>query len=121
MTWTAMRERAMASTQADLTVASSAGLSQPEEAVRELSRARREHDELVDSIDGIVWEADSCFRFLFVSQQAERLLGYPVRRWYLEPDFWLNHLHPEDREWAPAHCREATEACLPHEFEYRMI
>ncbi|MCP3136143.1 sensor histidine kinase [Pyxidicoccus xibeiensis] len=84
-------------------------------------RERSAHDGLVDSIDGIVWEADPSFRFTFVSQQAQRLLGYPVQRWYQEPDFWLKHLHPEDREWAPSHCREAAEACLPHEFEYRML
>ncbi|MFP2925865.1 ATP-binding protein [Pyxidicoccus sp. 3LG] len=111
----------MASTQADLPGTSSAGNSRPEGALQELSHAQREHDALVDSIDGIVWEADPSFRFTFVSQQAERLLGYPVQRWYHEPDFWLKHLHPEDREWAPSHCREAAEACLPHEFEYRMI
>ncbi|MCY1017287.1 PAS domain-containing sensor histidine kinase [Pyxidicoccus sp. MSG2] len=91
------------------------------ETARELSQVWREHEELIDSIDGIVWEADPSFRFTLVSKQAERLLGYPVRRWYEEPDFWVEHLHPDDREWAASYCREAAEQCLPHEFEYRML
>ncbi|NMO20071.1 PAS domain S-box protein [Pyxidicoccus fallax] len=88
---------------------------------RELPRTWLDHAHLIDSVDGIVWEADATFRFTCVSRQAERLLGYPLRRWYQEPDFWVRHLHPDDREWATSYCREATEQCLPHEFEYRML
>jgi len=44
--------------------------------------------ELLDDLDAIVWEADpQTVQFSFVSQKAERLLGYPVRRWLDEPDF----------------------------------
>ena len=76
---------------------------------------------LVDTVDGIVWEADACtFRFSFVSRQAERLLGYPVRRWLEEPTFWKDAIHPEDREWALGYCVRATAEMKPHEFEYRM-
>ncbi|MBZ4418656.1 PAS domain-containing sensor histidine kinase [Myxococcus sp. RHSTA-1-4] len=95
--------------------------SRPDDTARELSRAQREHAELIDSVDGIVWEADPSFRFTCVSKQAERLLGYPVERWYQEPDFWVTHVHPDDRVWAANYCREAAEQCLPHEFEYRML
>ena len=77
---------------------------------------------LIESVRGIVWEVDpETRRFRFVSQQAERLLGYPVKRWLEEPDFWLDHMHPDDRKWAPGFCREQTQMAQPHEFEYRMI
>ncbi|MBJ6761684.1 PAS domain-containing protein [Myxococcaceae bacterium JPH2] len=92
-----------------------------EVAELQLTRARRELEELIDSIDGIVWEADASFRFTFVSQQAERLLGYPARQWVEDPGFWVKHLHPDDRDWASSFCRESAERCLPHEFEYRML
>ncbi len=92
---------------------------QLEEALRQV---RQDYAALVDSIDGIVWEAEAqTFRFHFVSRQAERLLGYPVERWLAEATFWQDHLHPEDREWAPAFCARATEEKRDHEFEYRMI
>ncbi|WNG49765.1 PAS domain-containing protein [Archangium minus] len=93
----------------------------PEEVAQALTRTEREHVELTDSVDGIVWSTDPNFRFTFVSKQAERLLGYPVQKWMQEPDFWLQHLHPEDRDWAPGFCMKAAAECRPHEFEYRMI
>lgn len=77
--------------------------------------------ELIDSIDGIVWEVDvATFRFTFVSQQAERLLGYPRDAWY-EPDFWVNILHPDDRGWAVEFCRSQTREMKAHVFEYRAV
>ncbi|HYN89309.1 MAG TPA: PAS domain S-box protein, partial [Ardenticatenaceae bacterium] len=87
---------------------------------RQQLRERYEH--LVNSIDGIVWEADAnTVEFSFVSQQAERLLGYPTSRWVSEPTFWQEHIHPDDRDWAVPFCAIATSEMRPHEFEYRMI
>jgi PAS domain S-box-containing protein len=78
--------------------------------------------DLVNSIEGIVWEADaSTFVFSFVSQQAERILGYPVGQWLREPTFWKDHLHPEDRDWAVHFCIRATTEKRNHDFEYRFI
>src|SRR3990170_501240 len=77
---------------------------------------------LINSLDGIVWEADpSTFQFTFVSKQAERLLGYPVEQWLNEPAFWKDHLHPDDREQAVSYCIACTAEGRSHEFEYRMI
>ncbi|MEW5848238.1 MAG: PAS domain S-box protein [Myxococcota bacterium] len=76
---------------------------------------------LINTVDGIVWEADEEFRFTFVSEQAERLLGYPRSRWIEEPRFWVDHLHPEDRERCMRFCVEQTARGQPHQFEYRMI
>ena len=93
--------------------------------VDQLSRLQRQVEELehlLDSVDGIVWEADiQTFQFLYVSRQAERLLGYPLESWLAEPDFWERHLHPDDREWAMNFCLTATKEGRDHEFEYRMI
>ena len=89
-----------------------------EQALRESSE---KYEGLVSSIDGIVWEADpATFTFHFVSDQAERLLGYPSRQW-LEPNFWRDHTHPDDVGWASEYCARATAEKRNHEFEYRMI
>ncbi len=78
--------------------------------------------ELLQGLDAIVWEADpGTFRFRFVSDRAEAILGYPVRRWLEEPDFWVAHLHPEDRDRVVEACRAATEAGRDHALEYRMV
>ena len=81
---------------------------------------RRYHD-LIASVDGIVWEVDlRTFQFTFVSQQAERLLGYSLPQWYT-PGFWVDHLHPDDRAWAPEFCLRAARERRDHNFEYRML
>jgi two-component system cell cycle sensor histidine kinase/response regulator CckA len=93
-----------------------------EERYRELIEARQSYESLVNTIDGIVWEADArTFRFRFVSKQAERLLGYPVERWTNEPTFWRDHLHPEDRDWAVQYWVSATQRKMNHEMVYRMM
>jgi PAS domain S-box-containing protein len=89
--------------------------------IRELEGKQRDLEWLINSVDGIVWEGvPGTLQFSFVSRQAERLLGYPVERWY-EPAFWADHLHPDDAEWAMEFCTKEVIAGRPHDFEYRMI
>ncbi|MDH4161613.1 MAG: PAS domain S-box protein [Nitrospirota bacterium] len=91
-------------------------------AGEKMGRLYRRHAELIDSLDSIVWEADACtFRFTFVSKQAERILGYPVRQWLEEPLFWKEHVHPEDRDWSASLCMKASAEKRPHELEYRIL
>ena len=76
--------------------------------------------DIVNTTDGIVWEADArTLEYSFVSQKAERLLGYPVVDW-LEPGFWVNHLHPDDKGWALEYCAAATERLEAQDLEYRL-
>jgi len=75
----------------------------------------------VESARAIPWEADlSTWRFTYVGPQAVTLLGYPLDVWY-EQDFWIRHLHPDDRETALSFCQAAIDHGKDHEFEYRMF
>lgn len=70
----------------------------------------------------IVWEADATSEhFTFVSQSAERVLGYPIQQWLSEPNFWVNLIHPEDRQWTVA--LQSKEIChsRDYELEYRCL
>ena len=92
------------------------------ERTADLRRSNEQFRNLVDTVGGIVWEADAeTFRFSFVGEQAERILGYPTERWLNEPTFWKDHLHPADRDWAVDFCSKATAEKKDHDFEYRMI
>lgn len=92
---------------------------QAEEALR-LSEQR--YVSLLNSVSGIVWEADpATFCFTFVSIQAEQILGYPLQQWLNNPSFWPDRIHPEDRERAIAYCVQQTKLGLAHDFEYRMF
>ncbi|WP_420476201.1 EAL domain-containing protein [Noviherbaspirillum sp. ST9] len=83
--------------------------------------ARLRFEKLVNSIDGIVWEADpESFRFTFVSEQAGRILGYALEEWQVD-GFWEAHLHPEDRALAIEHCVSWTTHAANRCFEYRML
>lgn len=77
---------------------------------------------IVNSVDGIVWEADAeTFRCTFVSPQVERLLGYPINRWINEPTFWADHIHPEDKDGVIRFCMDCMQRSCEHEIEYRML
>jgi len=76
---------------------------------------------VVESAEAIVWEADiATERMTFVSQGAEKILGYPRDQWLQTPGFWTDHLHPEDRQEAQACKREVLEKGKPGSAEYRM-
>ena len=91
-------------------------------AEERLRESRRAYEALLNSIDGIVWEADARnVEFSFVSKQAERMLGYPAKYWIEDPTFWAEHIHPADRDHAVSFCARATAEKRDHVFEYRMI
>lgn len=70
----------------------------------------------------IIWEADpETLQFTYVSQSAERLLGYTLEDWLTRGTFWIDLLHPADREHAVATCAAAVRECRDHDFEYRVI
>jgi PAS domain S-box-containing protein len=88
----------------------------------ELIKAEEKFSSLVNTVHGIVWEASiDPFRSTFVSKQAEETLGYSVKRWLEESDFWENHLHPEDKERVLKSYLNFSTDNETNEFEYRMI
>ncbi|WP_331001389.1 PAS domain S-box protein [Nostoc sp. WHI] len=77
--------------------------------------------QLVETVKVIPWELDlKTWRFIYVGPQAVDLLNYPIAEWY-EENFWVNHLHPDDKEKSVRFCQEATARCENHELEYRML
>ncbi|NJK61290.1 MAG: PAS domain-containing protein [Synechococcaceae cyanobacterium SM2_3_1] len=102
-------------------VASTRDLTSLKRTEQALFESQLQYLHLVNAVQGIVWEADPVtLQFTFVSAQAEKILGYPVSQW-LEENFWIDHIHPEDREAAIANCQTCIQALEPHSFEYRMI
>jgi PAS domain S-box-containing protein len=92
---------------------------------REISTALEEAQErfrrLVESTNAIPWEADvKTWSFLYVGPQAVELLGYPRELW-LEKNFWVEHIHPEDRDWVIDFCQASAHQSENYEMEYRMI
>ena len=86
-----------------------------------LAKSEERLRQLLESTNVIPWEAEcKTWQFTYVGPQAVRILGYPTDRWY-EPDFWAEHIHPEDRRSALEFCETSSQLSREYEFEYRMI
>ncbi|MES2371051.1 MAG: PAS domain-containing protein [Bacteroidota bacterium] len=87
-----------------------------------IKQSREKFTSLVNTIDGIVWEADAKnFQFTYVSDHAGKLLGYTWEEWKSGSTFWQDHIHPDDRDWVIDYCKDYTRRKKEHQFEYRMI
>lgn len=92
------------------------------EAEATLQQSKQYYESLIHSLNGIVWEYNlQTQQFVFVSQKAGDILGYPVAQWSSEAHFWENHIHPEDREWVIQGCHQLVLQRQEGQLEYRMI
>ncbi|WP_366183458.1 PAS domain S-box protein [Flavobacterium ovatum] len=79
-------------------------------------------ESLINTIDGIVWECSAdTFNFTFVSKKVKDILGYTSEEWLSTPNFWENHIHPDDKYSVLNYCCEKTAKNSDHDFEYRII
>jgi len=87
-----------------------------------LQAERVKFETLVDSIDGVVFEAlPQNGRFLYTSRQAEILLGCSPKAWTEVPDFLQQRMCPEDRAWVEPARAQALAAGRPYLLEYRLL
>ena len=88
-------------------------------------KPHREEDrrlkEVMESTPLVPWEANGkTRRITYIGPHVAALLGYPPEQWY-EPDFWVAHLHPEDRQNTIDRCRQLSKQQSHFELRYRMI
>ena len=88
---------------------------------RALKQSEERSRRLVETTNVIPWEADAeTLRCTYVGPRVAKLLGYAAEDWRRE-NFWADHLHPEDGEWAVKLRKAAVERHRDHELEYRMM
>ncbi len=87
-----------------------------------LHRSHLRYEELVHTLDELIWEAEGDpLHMTFLSQHAERLLGIPLHYGERGLAFWWDYVHPEDRaRVTEAYARAAAEN-RERMLEYRMI
>ena len=88
-----------------------------------LVEVRQRFLRLLETIDGVVWEAERGVGNTFLSPQVERLFGYSVEEWRADPGFWRAHVHPDDLAEALAIDDAAYNATHSYAYEmsYRLI
>ncbi|HEY8384936.1 MAG TPA: PAS domain S-box protein, partial [Porticoccaceae bacterium] len=96
-------------------------ISERKQAEAELAQSQQDYRELVESVQAIVWRATPGGAFTFVSQEAEVLLGYPLAEWTETPTFWMDIIHPDDRDWVVEYCMSESAQLKSHVFDYRLI
>ena len=86
----------------------------------QLRHEKQRMESLLDNINAVVMEVDSfSMDFTYVSQVAETLLGFPVENW-LEPGFWVEHLHPDDCQVVIHSLREQRSGTGDNCMDYRL-
>lgn len=95
-------------------------------ADRALREAEARYRMLVEQMPAIVytWAAAGgldTFVELYVSPQIETVLGYPPREWLANPTFWVDRLHPEDRDDVLAEISRCIESGESFKMEYREL
>lgn len=96
-------------------------ISQLRATEQALARSQRDYHQLIDLIEGIVWEIDvASMSFTFVSRYAERLLGYPLKEWN-RPSFWRNRIYVEDRERVLDQLHRALQRKTELRLDYRVL
>lgn len=77
---------------------------------------------LVQSINGIVREIDlETLKNIYVSPQSMNILGYPASDWLENRHFWIEQVHPKDRNGIISKVNQVIQEGGHHTLEYRMI
>jgi len=88
----------------------------------ELHLSEQRYRQIVESVQVVLWRSTvDIAEFRYVNRQAEEVLGYPGASWTGTRAFWVDRLHPEDRELVQSYCTAAAEHQGPQQFEHRMI
>jgi PAS domain S-box-containing protein len=98
------------------------------EAESGLRVAEERFRQLVEQTPAIVYQEppsdeayDAASAFTYISPQVESILGYPLERWVGQGDFWLEVMHPDDRDAVLAESERTALSGEPYRQDYRMI
>jgi len=79
-------------------------------------------ESLINTVDGIVWEGNpNNSTYTFTSKKVQNILGYTPKQFMNIPNFWFEHLHPDDQERVEAFISKSNREDKQRDFEYRMI
>lgn len=89
-------------------------------AEKEALESKQRMKALIDTIDGIVWEADhNIDRHIYVNEKAEKMTGFTIEQWLGSSNFWYDNLHPDQREECKRVYQEMVQKKDQFEMEYQ--
>ncbi len=92
------------------------------EAEQRVREAELTYRTLVEQLPVVVYQdaIDDASTALYISPQYERVFGYTVEERLADPWFWVDRLHPDDRERVTAESARTNETGDPFVSEYRL-
>jgi len=92
-------------------------------AEQRLQKAEAKYRTLVEQLPVVVYQdaIDDLSTALYISPQYERLFGFPPGARLRDPKFWVDHLHPEDRDRVVELSKWTNETGEPFSAEYRFL
>lgn len=89
----------------------------------ELIASQKRIEDLVNSIEGVVWEANIGDEFIntFVSNKVFDILGYTTQEWLSRPNFHFDRVHEEDKQRLIEFGKTEMLTKRQHVNEYRML
>ncbi len=93
------------------------------EAELRLREAEETYRTLVEQLPVVVYQdaVDDTSTAIYVSPQYEQMFGYPPEARTADPRFWIDHLHPDDRERVLEESRRTNDTGDPFSVEYRFL
>ncbi len=85
------------------------------------SQSEQLYRNIIESTSAVAWEVDLIsMKFIYISPKIFELSGYHSKLW-IDYDYWVKRIHPEDRKDAVSFCEVETAKGHDHSFEYRLI
>jgi PAS domain S-box-containing protein len=91
------------------------------ETEAQLRQAQDRLQALIDHMPAVVYveSPDNAPEKLWISPTVEQLFGYTADQWTWTPDFWVDRIHPEDRDAISAYDERSNRELEPFVAEYR--
>jgi len=96
--------------------------SRLEERTAELREANARYRQVVEQVPAVTYLAEIGFmgRWHYVSRQIESMFGYTAEEWMSAPSFWIDRVHPDDREKVQAEEEPSHHEGGTFQAEYRL-
>ncbi len=88
-----------------------------------VTEAEASYRTLVEQLPVVVYRdaIDDLSTALYISPQYEQLFGFPVEARMSDPEFWVEHLHPDDRDRIIELSKWTNDTGEPFSAEYRFL
>ena len=88
----------------------------------DLRSQKKQYQVLIEQHPIILWRQNiKDKRMTYISKKVEVFYGYPLNNWLNDKNFWVNHIHKDDRQRVKETIAQALKNKIPFELEYRFV